>query len=235
MELKREIYKAALRLKKSRQRRVELPNFFSASEAGECRRALALRKLNKEPTRTEKDAWDEARVEMLLADGRLHQAAITQYIHNIPNVYITNIEDMLIKPYKNIFVTGHPDGILTEVKEKKNTILEVKGLSRFTCQKLKDGDIETLKEAYPKAIPQSRMYMWLSEIEHAKIIVKDKDRSELYEFDLGHSEEPVLRILEKFNSIFEELTAKRTPACDYLKGDKRCMFCPYPEECGEGR
>ena len=247
MQLKRLLYSTALRLAKIEGDRPRSTQVFGMSEAGECSRVIYLRRLKPEERKYDSNL-KKAQVMMLLNDGRYHQAAISEYIKQTPGVKITNIEHSYTitrtievggKKY-TYFLTGHPDGKLTFIKEKKTLILEVKAVSRFYCPKLIDHDIDSFKASTSgsvrNAIPQARMYSAAADTDGALILIKNKDNSELHECFVPRDRDAEERIFRKYDTIFERLvTSNGEIPCDYIAGDKNCAFCPYGSECGYGK
>lgn len=245
--LKELIYKQALKLNRLEHKTLESPFMFHASEAGECSRRIWFKKQNRPYERKEDDENNQARVQILLRGGRYIQELITDLIKQAPGVHITNIEDdrllECVSPKgKSFCVLAHSDGLLYFTKSKDYYVLEVKGISTFSCKnkgwELSDGDIETLKKAYASAIPQGRMYARAFsksangiKIKGIIIIVFDKNNSTLYEFLIPIDEKSTDRIIKKFGNIVDGVE----PPCDYLKNDSKCNFCPWPTECGHGR
>lgn len=241
MRLKPLIYRQALKLKTLNRPRVHYPNIFHASEAGDCTREIYFRRAGREPENSFDSKVEEARVSMLLNDGRMHQAGVTGYLQQAPGIHVTNIETDGVLVEGPIIITGHPDAIVHDSKTGEIGILEVKGLSTkipwFTKVKFEDYNIDTLKTNYPKAIPQARVYMKMFGASTASIIIKDKNDSTLWEFEIEHDEKIYQNIVEKFKSIHKSLIAGNDKGvfCDFMKNDKRSKFCNYQSECGYGR
>jgi len=242
MDLKKLIYKQALHLKRITLKREESPYIFHASEAGKCIRSLVQNRRGKFPDREPLPLTKQAELEMLFNDGRMHQRAITEYLFQAPGVHITSIEETKVMHLANpdnsisIVIVGHPDGVVYETKLKERWIVEIKGLNHFACQKLKDGDVDTLKSVYYHAIPQSRMYSRMFDTKGAVILVKNKNTSVIYQFIIPRDEEAELRIIAKFIRVAQ--TCKDNldmPSCDWTKGDRNTNFCDYPNDCGVGR
>jgi len=93
MDIKSLILKQARILKKVKKNREEDYKHFRASEAGHCKKQILLRKLNVPSTAEKLDKIKEANLEMLFNDGKYHQAAITDYLKQVPGLHITNIEE----------------------------------------------------------------------------------------------------------------------------------------------
>lgn len=239
MKLKEAIYAQAIREEKLRVPYQHAPNIFHVHEAGYCALSIYLSKLN---TPSEKEDND-GRVNMLLADGHMHQAQLTGYMHRAPNIHITNIEEDRALLIDGIAIIGHPDAILYDAKSKKRWVIEIKGLTRYNrlflntknCPTVEDDDIEGLKEGYPNAIPQSRLLTRMFDTEGAIVLVKNKDTSELKEFHIERDTEAEDRIIKKFMKIAEWLKQGTLPACDFIKGDKRSNYCKYVSQCGTGK
>lgn len=243
MNLKELVYKQVLRLEDIKKIRTESPYLFRASEAGDCKRVLWQRKLNYKPEYSYKDDDDRARVMMLLNDGAgVHQSQLTKYLYQTPELDITNIEEdrsMVVSREEELLftVTGHPDGIIYDKVESKSIVLEVKGISTNYCRKLEDNNLDMLKAIWPtgyKAILQTRIYMDrdMFNTEEGIIILKDKNNSALYEFHIERDDSITEKIINKFVSVYKACLEKKMPECNYVKGDKRCMYCPYPKDCG---
>jgi len=184
---------------------------------------------------------DEARIEMLLNDGRAHQAAVTSYLQQAPGIHITDIERDGLLVESPILITGHPDAVMHDVKTKERAVLEVKGLStwipKYSRVQWEDYNIDTLKANYPSAIPQARVYMKMFNASSANIVIKIKDNSELFEFIIEHDEIIYKRIVDKFLSVYKSITNGEDKGvfCDFAKDSNRTKFCNYPGECGYGR
>lgn len=241
LNLKEILYKQVLRLDDIKSPRGESPYIFRGSESGDCKKVLFLRKLNNKPEYSYKSEDDRARVLMLLNDGAgVHQSQVTKYLFQTPNIDITNIEEDRSLPIsrenKLLFtITGHPDGIIYDKKENKTAVLEIKGISTNYCRKLEDENLDMLKAIWPtgaKAIPQIRLYMDLFNTNYGIIILKDKNSSALYQFTIERDDAKTEKIINKFVEVFKACLNRQSPACDFVKGDKKCMYCPYPKDCG---
>lgn len=242
--LKRLIYDQALTLDSLEIRQPRTKYHFAASEAGECKRKIALMCLNTErekmPTNTEKQRDEAGRVAMLLRDGRYHQDSITTMLQQAPGVHMVNIERLGVlhvrKVWKgaklHIIITGHPD-IIARYDDAESDVVEVKGINRFSTQKLVDENVETLKECYPKAIPQGRIYRRMYKTTGFKVIVKTKDTSQVNEFTFKKSKELEDKVIERFLDVAYDLKRGVLPDCDYLKKDRRCFGCPFTKQCGQ--
>lgn len=244
MDLKGMILKQALRLENLDGGRKQSPDVFGVSEVGRCRKEIYLKKMGYKPEIQAKDEEDKARIIMLLNDGKYHQDSITRYIWQAPNVHLTNIEQdryifRTLENGRSYVIIGHPDGIAHDVKEGKKYVLEVKGLSRYLCRDFKgnprlfDDDLDSLKSVYPTAIPQTIIYMEMFETDGAVILVKNKDNSELYQFRMKRDKERAEKILQRCDSLYMACCDSKMPMCDYVKSDKNCKYCPFPEYCGE--
>ena len=209
------------------------PKIFHASEAGDCKKAIYLKHTGVKEEREYPSKDEEARVMMLLADGRMHQEQLSGYIHRAPGVHLVNVEATRHMEVDDFWIVGSPDGILHEVKEKKTFVLEIKGLSRFTAQKMRDEDLDTLKENYGQAIPQARIYSMMHNTDGIKVLVKDKDTSDIKEFTLERDAKVEARIVGKFRDIRKAIVSEQVPSCDYVKGDWKCKYCPFSAYCGE--
>lgn len=237
---KKLIYSQALRLKKIRIPRIPYENIFGASEAGDCTRSIYMKHMGNKPNNKFDSDIEEARVEILLGDGNYHEATIINYLKEAPKVHVTNMQEDRVLWCSECFIIGHPDAIIHDVTEDKKYVLEVKGLSTFSIgfkgkERLRDNDLDSLKDVYPTAIPQARLYRRMFDVDGAFIIVKNKDNSSLYEFFLEADPQIEARIMDKFDSIAKAIKERRVPPCDYIKTDSKCKYCPYPEECGKGR
>lgn len=227
------MYKQLLRNKRlaELEPRVETMYVFHGHEAGDCARKIFLRHKNTPPEGDKRDANALAELQFLFSDGYRHQESIVSLLKQCPNVQVTNEEEGRIVKCGNVFVSGHPDLIVHHSKAGRY-VGECKGLNHFFCQKLVDGDIESLKTVYHSAIPQTRIYSAMYDTDGGYIWIKNKNTSKIYEFFVPRNEEAELRILEKFNKVFDAIVNDMAPPCDYLKGDTRCKFCPYPSSCG---
>lgn len=242
MDLKRLIYKQALHLKRVSHKRIESPYLYHASEAGDCKRTIYLKRVGKIPEREPATVEKQAELQMLFNDGRFHQRAITEYLFQAPGVHITNIEDDRIIPVtlengQLIIISGHPDGIAYDPKPRERWVVEVKGINHFSCQKLVDDDIETLKIAYPKAIPQTRMYCKMYDTVGGIVLIKNKNTSSINQFHIPRDEKAEERLIAKFSEVALALFNSKDapPSCDYIKGDRSTNYCDYPSDCGVGR
>lgn len=232
MNLVGEIYKNARTLRDREVKRSADPRCFHASESGDCRRQIALRKSG---TKVERE--DEPSSILRLQDGHVHHQAVRDLISQLPMVTLTNAESSEIlfvelDGYPPFVITGHCDGIVNDLNGDEEAVLEVKGLNRFSFQKLKNEEIETLKAVYPKAIPQARLYMAMFEKTKAIILIKNKDTSELKQFTLEHDDAKFMKIVTRFAEIAKSVKEGDLPLCDFLKNDRRCTYCPFPSMCG---
>ena len=232
MDLVGRIYADARKRGELEAKRSYTASHFHASESGDCKRELALRR-----TIHPRERFDEPSSLLRLQDGHVHHSAVREIIRGIPGITLTNIEHdeilfVELEGYPPFVVTGHCDGHLHDSGDPEAYVLEVKGLNRFSFQKLKSEQIDTLREVYPKAIPQARMYMGMMEKEKALILIKNKDTSELKQFTLEHDEKKYMKLIMKFAEISKLLGQKDLPLCDFLKGSKQCRFCNYPSLCG---
>lgn len=246
MELKKMIMQQALRLEKIKVPRQHTPDIFHVSELGECRRALFLKKRG-EPHGLRADTSEAlANLLMLLNDGKHHQRTITEYLWQAPGIHVTNIEEdrtilRMLPNGRYYAIVGHPDGIMYSTEEKKNYVLEVKGLSGFLCRDFKgnprlvDDDIETLKKVYPSAIGQCLMYMHekMFNTDAGKILIKNKNNSELFEFTIERDDDRVEKIMQRIDNLYMDCIDSNMPLCDYVKGDRECKYCPFPDHCGD--
>jgi hypothetical protein len=233
MDLVGKIYQYARKSGELEGVRTHDPRLFRASEAGDCARQIALKKLNT-PVEREDDAISMLR----LGDGHMHHNHLREIISKLPGVSLSHVEAdetlfVELEGYPPIIITGHCDGVVHDHNNGGGkAVLEVKGLNRFTAQKMKSEDLDTLKEGYPKAIPQARVYMAMHDVPKAIILIKSKDTSELKQFTLEHDDKKLMKIVTRFASIARDVMNSEAPPCDYLSGDKRCNYCPFPSKCG---
>lgn len=240
MKLKDLIYEQVLEEDSYTIRQEPVRNVFRASEAGDCKRVLWMRKEGNPEVREYDNEETRARVLMLLGDGRMHQDRLTGLLSKSPRVQITNIESDWILLSGDIVITGHPDLVVhyyeSDDKEGlEKCVVDVKGISTSYCRKLEDENLDMLKAINPtgrKAIPQLRLYMKMADATLGKIIIKDKNTSALFEFTIERDKEKEDKIIEKFQEIYKDCMRGRMTDCDFLKGDKRCNYCPYPKDCG---
>ena len=228
--LRKIILREVLRQKEIEGNRFWSDRVFHAHEAGKCPREIYFRR-SKKPERTFESRSEEARIALLLGDGRPHQESVSKPLRSSPELELTNVEHMRTLPIDDFFIVGSDDGIV-HFKEKRY-VIEVKGLSTWTCKKFKEETIEELKQAYPTAIAQARMYSRIWYTNGAFILVKDKDNAKLYEFFLPRNEKAEDRIIEKFRIIRKALIEGRPPGCSFEKGEWQQKYCDYPSECGQ--
>lgn len=224
------IYQNARVLRESETRREGNPRHFHASEAGDCKRQIALRKLNTTP-----ETKDDSISLLRLEDGHMHGSAVRHLVSRIPGIHVTDVErDEIIfaelDGCPSIVITGHCDFIIHDLETKTRHVVEVKGINRFSFGKLKNEDIDSLKDGYPKAIPQCRLYCYMHDTDGGIVLVKCKDTSEYKQFTLERDKKKEFKIIQRFAEIARDIT--QVPACDFLKGDKRCNYCPFPSQCG---
>lgn len=241
MDVKSLIYRQVLKTRKLTPPRQFTPTLFHASEAGDCARQLYFKHCGRASERVEEDLDEVARVEMLLNDGEsVHQNQIVKYIQQAPGVHIVNPGTRTLF-LDGFMVVGTPDGYMYDIKGKESWILEVKGISTHRIgykgkERLVDDDIDTLKNVYPSAIPQARIYSRMYDTKGAVILVRNKDNAAIYQFILYRDTEAEERIIDKFRKISKACVAnKNGVACDFMKSDYRCKYCAYPSECGNGR
>lgn len=208
------------------------PRHFRVSEAGECRRQIALRKLNT-PRERKEEAIDFLRLE----DGHMHHNHLRSLVARLPGIHLTDVErDEIIfaelPDLPPVIITGHCDGIIHGLDNGARYILEIKGLNRFSAQKLKNNDLDSLKEVYPKAIPQARLYSYMYDTAGALVLVKSKDTSELKQVIVPRDDKKAMILIKRFAEISKGIKDNNIPECDYLKKDKRCTYCPFTSMCG---
>lgn len=230
VKLKDAIHAQALREQKYAVPYQDEPGIFHVHEAGHCALQILLKK-KKVPF--ESDEMD-ARTLMLLADGHMHQAQLTGYMHRAPNLHVTNIEHDRAILVDGFVIIGHADAVVYDVKEKKRWLVEIKSLSRFnTVFKSEDEDIDALKQGYPEAIPQARLAASLFNTDGAIILCKSKDDSDLREYHLDRDDSKVKVTIDKFRKINEALKHGKELPCDFPdKKARGCRFCKYPSRCG---
>lgn len=227
------IYQNARVLRERETKRDGDLRHFQASESGDCKRQIALRKLN-----TVRETEDDPIGLLRLEDGHMHGSAVRHLVARLPGVHVTDVErDEIIFAELSgcppIIITGHCDFIIHDLEEGARIIVEVKGLNRFSFGALKNEDLETLKTYYKKAIPQSRIYRYMHGADYSIVLVKCKDTSEYKQFTIPKDEAKEYKIMERLSQIAKELLEGKVPECDYLKGDKKnCKYCPYPSMCG---
>jgi CRISPR/Cas system-associated exonuclease Cas4 (RecB family) len=226
------IYQNARVLREKETKREGDPRLYRVSEAGECARQIALRKLNTPTERTE-EAVDWLRLE----DGHMHHNHLRSVVARLPGVYLTDVESSEVifaelPGLPPITITGHCDGIIHGLDNGARYILEIKGLNRFSAQKIKNNDYESLKEVYPKAIPQARLYSFMYDTAGALILIKSKDTAELKQVVIPRDDAKAFKIIERFSKIAKAIQDNNIPPCDYLKKDRRCTYCPFTSKCG---
>lgn len=226
------LYQNARKLKALETKRVSDPRHFSASESGKCRREIFLSKSNI-PSESKEDAISVLRLE----DGHVHGRAVLDIVSRLPGIQVTDAErDEIIfgdlPGYPPFIITGHCDFIIHDLETGTRLVTEVKGINRFSFKTLINEDLESLKRAYPKAIPQARIYRFMHDTDGSIVLVKCKDTSEYKQVTIPKDEKAEWRAIKKFAEIAKNLQEGNTPPCDYLKKDKRGQYCPFKSMCG---
>jgi hypothetical protein len=198
-------------------------NNFRASEAGDCRRQIAYARLG-----TTQDPLPPQKL-LLFQDGHTHQREVSELIRQLKGIKLQGVEKEFKKKVTvgsvAFVVIGHADGIVVEEAEGE-MILEVKGVNHFTFEDFKK--TREVKQAY---IDQALMYMWMSDIPKALILVKNKNTSELLEFPLEYDPERVKILLKRYADVESALQQKKLPARDFELGSKECYQCDYFSSC----
>lgn len=227
------IYQNARVLRELETKRTGDYRHYHASEAGDCRRTIALKKLNTVPETT-----DDSISLLRLGDGHMHGNAVRDLVARIPGIQVTDVErDELIfaelDGYPPIIITGHCDFIVHDAETKTRGIVDVKGINRFSkIWKAKSEDIEALREGYPKAIPQVRLYNYMHDTDWGMVLAKNKDVSEYRQYTIPRDKKKEFTIVKRFAEIAKDVSEGTVPPCDFLKGDSRCKYCPFPSMCG---
>lgn len=240
MNLKERVYEHILKLNDLTTYPKESSLIFRASEVGDCKKVLFYRKMNVKPEEGYTSDEDKARVLLLLRDGNRHGDSIIDIVKQLPNVEATSMEQGRTLTYttlkgRTIYITGHPDAVVHDIEEGKKFVLEIKGISTYYCKNLEDENLNQLKAIYPtgyKAIPQLRIYMEMFDADYGMIILKDKNTSAWYQFTIDKDENRFANLMKKLGSVSDACLEQKPPECDFLEGDKRCKYCPYPEYCG---
>lgn len=243
VNLKQEVYKEILARKEARLNRTESKYIFRASEAGDCRKVLFNRKMNIPPENSFKDSDNEAEVMMMLEDGVMHQEQVTKHIERVGKYRVTNVEDdrvFNVNAGDNsvLTISGHPDLIVHDEETGLKFVVDVKAVSTYYCKNLADNDFDALKRIYPtgyKSVPQIRLYMsdYMFDTDGAIVFLKDRNTSRLFEFHIEKEQIKADRIIQRFKDVHWACMEQKAPDCDFLEGDKRCKYCPYPGTCGK--
>lgn len=233
MELRKIILAQALREKRLSGERRNNPKVFHASEAGDCSRAMYFRRTGVEEERDFKSKDDEARVQMLLDMGRHHQDFISGYIKRAPNVHLTNVEHTRYHHIDDFMVVGSPDGVIHDSKTKERFVLEVKGLGAIAW-KIKQESLQSLREHYPSAIPQARVYSskQFYDTDGAKILCVNKQTNDFSEITLDRNEKAEEGIFNKYQAVRVAILKGKEPDCDVDPNGWQCKYCPFKSKCG---
>lgn len=232
LDLVGRIYQNARVLQELETKRVADYRHFHASEAGDCAREIALKKLNKP-----REKKDDPISLLRLQDGHMHGIAVKDIVSKIPGISVTDVErDEIVfielEDYPSIVVTGHCDFIVHDETSGRG-VVDVKGINRFAkLWKGKNEDLDVLKEAYPKAIPQVRIYSFMHNTDWGMVLAKCKDTSEYKQYTLERDEKKERKIFVRFADIAKTVQEGNLPKCDFLKGDKRGQYCPFSSQCG---
>jgi hypothetical protein len=192
---------------------------FKASEAGDCRRAIAY---SMRGTTPDPMSWSKA---LIFADGRMHHAAVRRLLHDLPGITLSAVEKEFTKTYKanglTLTVSGHPDGILNH-----DCGLEIKSINRFAFK-----DLQRTHEPKESHANQSQLYMWLTGLKHWLILLKNKDTSELLELPLARDDARIRWLLQRFVDVAKALGKKTLPNRDYALGSRECYQCQFFGAC----
>lgn len=189
--------------------------FFRPSEAGRCSRCIALRIMGRVPK--EKDP----QLIMLLDDGDYHAETVKAKLRQVTDVTKEEEEyrkKVKIKGYPSFSLRGHVDGVI----DKGTTILEIKGINRFTFKTYKNQ--RTFKKAY---LYQIQCYLYLSGLGGALLVIKCKDTSEWLTFEVKRDNKLIFKLMKKFARIQKYLDQGKLPPPTFAPGTKEYRECQY--------
>ncbi len=192
-------------------------DFFRASEAGSCPRAIYYSRKGEA-----REPFD-AKTLMIFEDGRTAHWSIRDKMIKA-GLDVSWIEKELEKEIEGIKIKGHIDGGFF-LNEKQKYIFEIKTLNQFAYKRILKEGMRQSKASY---YCQFQLYLFLTGVEIGIAIYKNKDKAELSEELIIYEEQVVKEILKRFKSIEKALEDNIPPEAEPLE-DWQCNYCSFSQ------
>lgn len=184
---------------------------FYVTDAGKCPRAVFFKFKNapREPM--------DARILRIFEHGENIHRSIFNILYRLRLGVVTEIPI----PSQEI-ISGRADAILCINNE--NYVLDIKSINSMI--------FKNMKQAKEENVFQIQLYMHFFNIKKGILLYVDKDQQELREFFIDYDEQLVESLLDKFNSLKQQVENNIIPArlADYPR-NWQCNYCQFKDIC----
>jgi len=209
--IKEIIDKQALALnEKNRAGRSPTRNYFYASEAGKCHRAIFFSMTGV------KGKPKDARTIRIFQNGDSVHERLCKYLKEA-GVLVCEEKEM--------------NNQSPEIHGRVDAIVELNG--EQIPLEFKSANIRTLAQPYPEHVKQIMLYMHVGNYKKGMLVYESKQTQEIFEFEIVYDEEHAKKILESFKEVEECYKKNETPkrADVMVRAKYPCTYCDYADEC----